>query len=131
MDIVNINKTFSGNSEKEMPKSTKKVPIELSDIEKEFIDNIFKLAFEKRGWQQGQFAKELGLTAGWASNVKKYKRGRGALSINFLYEVADKLGVDPASLLPGTNPEERPDIDEYIRQMVREEIEKALKKNKS
>ena len=60
--------------------------------------------------------------------MKNYKRGREALSINLLYEIADKLGIDPASLLPGRNPEQKPEFEEYIRDIVREEIEKALKK---
>ena len=68
-----------------MPRATKKMPVELSNIEKEFIDNIFKLAFELRGWRPIQLGREFGFSDGWASNMKNYKRGREALSINLLY----------------------------------------------
>lgn len=71
------------------------------------------------------FASLFGKTEGWFSHIMT---GRTKLTIPLLYEIADKLGVNPASLLPGTNPEKRPEFEEYIRNIIREEIEKALEK---
>lgn len=92
------------------------------------LDEVFdkiREALKQKGFTQKKLAERLGVSEPTVSRVMAKKRG---LSVEMLIEIAEILEIDPASLVPGINPEKRPALDEYIRQIVQEEIEKALKK---
>lgn len=104
-------------------KTTKNSP-ELSNVEKDFIDKL-KGVLEKRGMKPVHLARRLGLSDGWISNIMRYRRGSRALTIKLLYDIAEKLDVDPASLLPDVkNPKTKIDFEEWIRSIIKDEIDK-------
>jgi transcriptional regulator with XRE-family HTH domain len=96
-----------------------------------FID----LAIENRGWNRSKLAKEVGMSTGWMSKIMN---GDIRLSVPMLLQIAEKLMVQPASLVPiidGQNKEgsiEPTTFEDYcrkiIKEIVKEEVEKALSK---
>jgi len=105
----------------------------------EAILSFIKLAIEKLGWNPSRLAKEIGMSDSWVSRVLS---GDIKLSVPRLLQIAEKLMVQPASLIPiveGQNKEgsgEPMTFEDYCRKIVREivkeevkeEIEKALSK---
>ena len=100
-----------------------------NDAWQKILDNI-KAELKLQNITYEKFAELFGRKQGWFSHIMTKR------TISLLYEIAEKLGVSPASLLPGENPIEKPDfeeyvtsiIDEHLRKILQEEIEKALKK---
>lgn len=93
-------------------------------VHRKTLDRI-KKEVKKQKFTYEKFASLFGKTEGWFSHIMT---GRTKLTIALLYEIADKLEIDPASLLPSGNPEAKSKFEEYIRSIVQEEIEKAIKK---
>jgi len=91
------------------------------------IDDVIFLinnALEGRGWKRINLAKALKISPSTLSKKMKKKRG---ISIQFLLDVANALGVDPASLMPSDqNKSHRLNMDNFIRTIVREELEKII-----
>jgi len=119
---IDINKLLSYSFNLKMEKTTK--PKKEPKIDSRVLLKI-KEAIKAKGWKPVRLAREFGYSDAWISNIMKGKR---SLDVNTLIKIAEILDIDPASLLPGTNPEKKPAFDEYIRNIVREEIEKAVKK---
>lgn len=95
-----------------------------------FID----LALENRGWNRTKLAKEMGMSKGWISKIMS---GDVKLSVPRLLQIAEKLMVPPASLLPiieapGQEGAEPMTFEDYCRKIVQpiiqQEVEKALSK---
>jgi transcriptional regulator with XRE-family HTH domain len=58
-----------------------------------------------------------------------YRRGRQALTINLLYDIAEKLGVDPTSLLPDIkNPKTRISFEDHIWHIIEERLDEYIDK---
>jgi len=96
----------------------------------EAVLRFIELAVEKRGWNQARFAKEMGMSDAWVSRVLS---GDIELSVPLLLQIAEKLIVPPASLLPiievqGQDGAEPMTFEEYCRKIVQAEVEKALSK---
>lgn len=62
-------------------------------------DRTFAEAFERlrlaRGWSPAEVARQLGV---YPTEVSRWRRGRGGISIRNVRKVADLFGVDPATL---------------------------------
>lgn len=57
--------------------------------------------------------------------------GRTKLTIDLIYDIAEKLEIDPASLLPErTDSEPKISFEEYIRRIIKDEFEKLKKEEK-
>jgi signal recognition particle subunit SEC65 len=53
------------------------------------------------------------------------------LTINLLYDISEKLGVDPASLLPESEGTKNPEtLEEYVRLIVKDENKSILEEIK-
>jgi len=85
-----------------------------------------KGALKKNNQKAVWLARELGYSDPWISQIMSGKR---ALTVNMLLKIAEKLKIDPTSLLPADE-DKIPDIsfEEYIRRIVKEEIEKIKNK---
>ena len=119
---IKINRMLNSNDSR--PETTNN--IELIDVEKEFVNNLNKL-LKERGIKPTWLARQLGYSDGWISNIMRYKRGEKAFTLRLLYDIADKLNVDPASLLPNiNNPEPKITFDEYIDNRIEKKVEKIL-----
>lgn len=94
-------------------------------INKLSIDKGKTLKNNKKGWKRKNLVEALGKSDAWLSKIMDKKRG---LSIQTLFDIARALEIDPVSLLPEIkNPKLKISFEEYIREIVQEEIEKALK----
>ena len=83
---------------------------------------LIDIEIHKKGWKRRNLAKALGKSDAWLSKIMSKKRG---LSIKTLFDIANILGIEPASLLPSNEhkiPHES--LDDYIRKIVRDEINK-------
>jgi len=77
-------------------------------------------------------ARGVGRTKGWYTQVmailnQPNPKRQVRLSVEALLKMAEVLNVTPGSLLPGPDPAKNPspiDLDDYIRSIVREEINK-------
>ena len=110
-----------------MAKTTKKDARGLTEIERAFIAKVFETALEEKGWKPVDLARALGFSNGWASNIMTERRGKRSLTINLLYEIAEKLEVDPTSLLPDIK-DFRPKIslEEFFWLSIKEKLDKYL-----
>lgn len=116
------------------PKTTK-VITEQSDLE--VVCNKIKRLLKEKGLTYESFAKEyFHKTEGWFSHIMNKKR---RFTVDVLFEIAEKLDVDPASLLPGKDSPKT--LDDYIdlrvdkkleelKQFMEKLINKKLTKNK-
>lgn len=79
---------------------------------------------KKRGWFRKNLADELKISESWFSRLIKEEK----LTIKQLLKIAEVLEIDPASLIP-SNHHKIPQLsfDEYIRRIVKEEINKEKK----
>ena len=87
------------------------------------IDDVLQLIdleLHKRGWKRGDLAKSLNKTESWLSNIMNKKRG---LSVQTILDIAKILDIDPACLLPGGNPTKQPDLEDYIKKIVKEYLD--------
>ena len=90
------------------------------------IDDVLRLIdieSVKKGLKtRRQLAKALNKTESWLSYIMNKKR---KLSIQTLVDIANVLGIEPASLLPSDeNKIPHKSLDEYIRKIVKDEINK-------
>jgi transcriptional regulator with XRE-family HTH domain len=122
---IYIDNLLSPEFNLKMQNSTK--PTKESRIDSRVLQKI-KEALKAKGWKPVKLAREFGYSDAWISNIMKGKR---SLDINTLIKIAEILHVEPSSLLPHANPEPKPEFEDYIRSIVREvvkeEIDKALK----
>lgn len=103
------------------------------------IRKNIKKELRNQGYTYESFASLFKKTGGWFSNIVN---GYRKISIELLYTIAEKLNIDPASLLPGGNPAELPTFEEYLKSIIdehtkdetrkifKEEIEKYFKNKK-
>ena len=93
--------------------------------EKSNIDDVLRLIdieIHKRGWKRKNLVKALNKSDAWLSKIMNKKRG---LSLQILFDIAKILEIEPASLLPSDeNKISHISLDEYIRKIVRDEINK-------
>jgi len=87
-------------------------------------------ALEKRGRSQAWLAKEVGMSDAWVSRVL---HGDIDVSVRQLLDIAEKLAVAPASILPivlisAEDGGRALTFEEFCREIVRQEVEKALAK---
>jgi transcriptional regulator with XRE-family HTH domain len=91
---------------------------------------LLAAALEKRGRNQSWLAKEVGMSDAWVSRVLS---GDIEVSVKQLLDIAEALAIAPASLLPLV-PIKTGDggqalsFEEFCRELVRQEVEKALAK---
>ena len=94
--------------------------------EKSTIDDVLRLIdleIHKRGWKRKNLVKALDKSDAWLSKIMSKKRG---LSLQALLDIAKALGIDPASLLASDeNKFSHISLDEYIRKIVKQEINKT------
>ena len=77
-------------------------------------------------------ARAVGRTKGWYTQImailnQPNPKRQVRLSVEALLKMAEVLNVTPGSLLPGPDAAKNPspvDLDDYIRAIVREEVEK-------
>jgi len=91
---------------------------------------LLAAALEKRGRSQAWLAKEVGMSDAWVSRILS---GDIEVSVHQLLDIAEKLAVAPASLLPivPVNAEVGGRVltfEEFCREVVKQEVEKALAK---
>jgi len=85
-----------------------------------------KAALKRQGYTYESFAGLFGKTEGWFGFLMT---GQRRITIDLLYDIAEKLGIDVKSLLPSTDqPEEKLSLEELMRKIAREEIEKNKQK---
>lgn len=86
-------------------------------------DSIFRLIdieLSKKGWNRKKLAQALNKTESWLSNIMNKRRG---LSAQTILDIANALQINPASLLPGNNPTIKPEFEEYIKSIMKNDIE--------
>ena len=86
------------------------------------IDDVLRLIdleLYKKGWKRGDLAKALGRGDAWLSRIMSKKRN---LSAQTILDIANALDIDPASLLPGHNPEIKIGFEEYLRKVIKKEL---------
>lgn len=91
------------------------------------IIRLIKAELRKKGWSQAKLAEALGRSGGWLSHIMHDKR---RLTVQAVFDIAHVLGIDPTSLLPHNSENEsspKLGLDEYIRNIVKEEISKSNK----
>ena len=98
------------------------------DMEKIFyeIDTIFQLIdteISKKGWKRGDLARALNKTEPWLSNIMNKKR---KLTVQALLDIANVLGINPCSLLPGNNPTPKPDLEDFVWDIIKKRLDKYL-----
>ena len=100
-----------------------------SEIEKNitFIRENIKKELRDQDYTYESFASLFNKTGGWFSNIVN---GHRKISIDLLYAIAEKLNIEPASLLPGANPGKLPTFEEYLKSIIDEHTEEKLKKFK-
>ena len=84
------------------------------------ILRLIDLELHKAGWKRIDLAKSLNKTESWLSNIMNKKRG---LSVPTLLDIAKALKINPASLLPGSNPIEKPEFEDYIKSIVKDDLD--------
>jgi len=76
----------------------------------------------RKDWKRTYLARQLKKTDSWMSQMMS---GKINLTVPNLLEIARILEVDPRSLLPSPNPDEKSraaSFEEYVRGIVRDEI---------
>ncbi len=83
-----------------------------------------EIALEAKGWKPVHLGRALGFSDTWSHNLMKGKRG---LDISMLIQIAEKLEVDPSSLLPDSLKEGPPrSFEEYIESIMMDVFEKKI-----
>ena len=92
---------------------------------------LIREEIKRRGWKRKDFANALGKSPGWASQIMSQNpKTKTNLSLRALLEIARVLDIHPASLIPYDSESEtssKPRLDDYIRNIVQEEISKYKK----
>lgn len=90
----------------------------------EFVRKRIKEEVKSQGYTYESFAQLFKKTESWFSHmVNGYRK----ITIDTLLEIAKKLNINPASLLPGENPEELPTFEEYIKSIIDDHTDAKLK----
>ena len=89
------------------------------------IRKNIKKELKSQGYTYESFALLFKKTGGWFSNIVN---GYRKISIDLLYAIAEKLNIDPASLMPGGNPVELPTLEDYIKSIIDEHMEDKARK---
>jgi len=90
----------------------------------DFIRNRIKSEVKKAGFTYESFARLFNRTEGWFSNIVNKHRG---ISVEILLEIAEKLNINPHSLLPEASGEEAPQsFEEYIESKTMDVFEKKI-----
>ena len=90
----------------------------------DFIRSRIRSEVKKAGHTYESFAHLFNRTEGWFSNIVNGRRG---LNVTLLLEIAEKLGVQPASLLPDSTRSETPkSFEEYIESLMMDIFEKKI-----
>ena len=87
------------------------------------IDDVLRLIdleLHKRGWKRGDLARALNRGDAWLSRIMSKKR---SLSAQTILDIANILDINPACLLPGGNPTKQPDLEDYIKKIVKEYLD--------
>lgn len=103
------------------------------------IDDVLRLIdleVYKRGWKRTDLVKALNRDDSWLSKIMHKER---RLSVQTILDIANILGIDPTSLLPGENPKPKADLTDFFWDSIKERLDKYLeekfreysKKNKS
>lgn len=87
-------------------------------------DNI-KKELKSQGYTYASFALLFKKTGGWFGNIVN---GYRKISVDLIYEIAEKLNINPTSLLPGRNPKEQPTLEDYIKSIVDDHTEETIRK---
>ena len=104
-----------------MEKSTKFT--QEQKVDPRIIEKIEE-ALKNKGWKPVHLGRALGFSDTWSHNLM---RGKRSLNTNLLLEIAEKLGVLPASLLPDTMCKETPkNFEEYIESIMMDIFEKKI-----
>jgi transcriptional regulator with XRE-family HTH domain len=96
----------------------------------EAVLRFIELAVEKRGWKPSRLAKEIGMSDSWVSRVLS---GDIKLSVPRLLQIAEKLMVQPPSLVPIINHQNKEGstepmtFEDYCRKIVREIVKEEVK----
>jgi transcriptional regulator with XRE-family HTH domain len=96
----------------------------------EAVLRFIELAIEKRGWKPSRLAKEIGMSDSWVSRVLS---GDIKLSVPKLLQIAEKLMVQPPSLVPIINHKNKEGstepmtFEDYCRKIVREIVKEEVK----
>ena len=78
-------------------------------------------------FNEGQLADALNISSSWLSRMMNKEK----LKITHLLNIAEILGINPASLLPETHdPEPGLSLDEHVRFVVKRELDKYLDKRR-
>ena len=91
----------------------------------EFIRKRIKEEIKSQGYTYETFALLFKKTEAWFSHMVN---GHRRITIDTLLEIAEKLNINPASLLPGGNPKELPTFEDYIKSIIDEHIENTARK---
>ena len=98
------------------------------DINTQNVLERIRQVLDRQGLKDKEFAALLGRSAPGISLIMAGKR---RITIDVLYAIAEKLNVDVHSLLPSKDqPGERISFEQYLRRLIREEIEEILEKKK-
>jgi len=90
-----------------------------------FVRKRLKEEVKRQGYTYESFALLFKKTEAWFSHmVNGYRR----ITIDALLEIAEKLNINPASLLPGENPGELPTFEDYIKSIIDEHMEDKARK---
>ncbi len=83
-----------------------------------------KKELKKRKLTYDEFARQFGKTEGWFSHIMT---GRRKLTVELIYEIAEKLKVEPSSLFPEhpTNPG-FPAFEEFIWLSIKGKLDSYL-----
>lgn len=120
---IECDKLSIGEFNLSMPETTKNLNKE-GKLNPKVLSKI-KEALKAKGLKPVYLARKLNYSDSWSSYLM---RGQRSLTINQLIKIAEILEVNPASLLPGENPDTKIEFEEYLREIIREEIKKAIKK---
>lgn len=96
------------------------------DINTQNVLERIRQELDRQGLKDKELATLLGRSAPGISLIMAGKR---RITIDVLYAIAEKLNIDVHSLLPSKHQSQNPlSIEEYFRQLIRDEIRKFLDK---
>jgi len=96
------------------------------DINTKNVLERIRQELDRQGLKDKELAALLGRSAPGFSLIMA---GQRRITVDVLYAIAEKLNVDVHSLLPSKNQSQGAvSIEEYFRELIREEIEKVLGK---
>lgn len=96
---------------------------------------LLLLEVQKKGWNMGEFSKQMGMSPAWASQLFTGKlrpdgtRRKIQLTVLMLLKIIDVLGISAESLLFEHGGKKVPSftLHDIVREMCREEIKNLMK----